>query len=159
MKHKDLFLKAANLFARLAGAGENALPGPTLDGHFKPQDATDTVEAIQQSMDDGAELGDQVVMLRVAYEQYLADTCCSLADIIAHMRRGDIIMKFTRHNVLDRLIMEGPLDRIYKRTVRKRKKEIKEAFQTLADEQKPPDPEAAKILEANIWDLVGPEEG
>jgi len=96
----QLLADAAKLFAKLSGACE---PG--------------VMAASLQSC--GSSVEDQVVSLRRAYERYLDESSCSLRDLVAMAKRGDMILRFGIYVRLDALMTSGRLDRIYQRALRK----------------------------------------
>jgi len=116
--YRPKLLKAANLFARLTGVTDNGRPG-LMNGGYSKEEAREVVEAIQNSLDKDESAESQILLLRQAYEEYLDASTCSLAAIVEHLRTGDLIMQFSRHAILDRLITKGVLDRLYKRALRK----------------------------------------
>jgi hypothetical protein len=117
-KNREHLLKAANLFARVTGAVNGAKP-TLLNGGYSKEDAKAVVEALQESLDDDEDLLRQVVLLRQAWDEYLDVATCSLSDIVRHMQRGDIVMQFSQHTILNRMITEGTLNRLYKHAIRK----------------------------------------
>ncbi len=95
----QLLTRAAELFAKVTGL-------------YPPDQVAGQIEAC------GIPVGDQIVSLRTAYDNYINTTTYALSDLVGMAKRGDMILQFGIYVRLDETLKKGRLDRIYRKTIR-----------------------------------------
>lgn len=126
MKEQDELMKAIKLFSKLTGVtpGQKSF-SLNMSGSFNTYDAGKAFEEIKKFMELDPTLATSAIVLREVYEKYMRDSSYGLRDLVAHAKKGDLIMQFSRNVQLDNLIYRSSLSDLHESTVKRVKKVLK----------------------------------